>query len=50
MDDILFDLIAKFDDEFEVKDENPLFFTTDLADYESDEPGDLDYLFDDIYA
>ena len=50
MDNILFDLIAKFDDEFEVKDENSLFFTTDLADYESDEPGDLDYLFDDIYA
>lgn len=50
MDDILFDLITKFDDEFEVKDENPLFFTTDLEDYESDEPSDLDYCFDDIYA
>ena len=50
MDNILFDLIAKFDDEFEVKDENPWFFTTDLRDCEVDEPGDLDYLFDDIYA
>ena len=50
MDNILFDLITKFDDEFEVKDENPLFFTTDLRYCEVDEPGDLDYLLDDIYA
>lgn len=50
MDNIIFDLIKKLKVEFEVKDENPLFFTTDLRDYEVDEPGDLDYLFDDIYA
>ena len=50
MDNILFDLIAKFDDEFEIKDENPSFFTTDLEDYESDEPYDLDYCLDDIHA
>ena len=49
MDNILFDLIAKFDDEFEVKDENSLFFTTDPGEYECDEPGDLDYLLNDIY-
>ena len=48
MDDILFDLIAKFDDEFEIKDENPLFFTTDVSGYEDDEDVYIDY--DEVYA
>ena len=50
MDNILFDLIAKFKDECKVKDENPLFFTTDPGEYECDEPCDLDYYLNDIYA
>lgn len=50
MDNILFDLIAKFKDECKVKDESSLFFTTDPGEYECDEPGDLDYLLNDIYA
>ena len=50
MDNILFDLIAKFKDECKVKDENPLFFTTDPREYECDEPCDLDYYLNDIYA
>mgnify|MGYP003583981016 CR=1 FL=1 len=48
MDAILFDLIAKFDDEFDIKNGNPLFFTTDLSEYEDDEDVYIDY--DEIYA